>query len=109
MENHPEDVLDEILGEMGSNLDQTQSDPFQPFEEEPKSPDFLNTLEPSKMITEGANEQNLCENVSQLPTNEPGANSLSTDVTEPSVEQLIAIVYLFRLSLLCKFTFISNS
>ena len=68
MDNHPEDVPDEILGEMGSNLDQARSDLFQPFQEEPKSPDFLNTLELLKMITEDTNEQNLCENVSQLPT-----------------------------------------
>ena len=36
MENHPEDVPDEILGEIGSNFDHAQSDPFQPFERSPR-------------------------------------------------------------------------
>ena len=43
MENHPEHVPDEILGEIGSNFDHAQSDPFQPFEKEPKNPKSVST------------------------------------------------------------------
>ena len=70
---------------MGSNFDHGRSDPFQPFEKEPKSPksvDFLITLEPS---TDDTNEQDLCESVALLPSKEPGANLSSS---EPSVEAL---------------------
>ena len=76
MENHLEDVPDEILSEMGSNFDHGRSDPFQPFEKVPKSPksgDFTITLEPS---TEDTNEQHLCESVALLPSKEPGVNLL---------------------------------
>ena len=60
MDNHPEDVPDEILGEIGSELNQARSVPFQPFEIEFKSPrsqggndvDFSNASEPMEMITD---------------------------------------------------------
>ena len=92
MENHPEDVPDEILGEMGGNFDHVRSDPFQPFEEEPKSPksvDFLNTLKPP---TED-NEQNSCERAN-LSSSEPSVERMSASTSSYNSEPLSVITEL---------------
>ena len=98
MDNHPEDVPDEILDEIGSVLDQAQSDPFQPFESEFKSPrsqggndgDFSNASEPMEMIT-GDIEQSSCKEMSQLPVSQPGRDpssaSDSDSIDKPSLEK----------------------
>ena len=84
MECHPEDVPDEILGEMGSNFENARSDPFQPFEKEPSS---VNT---NICIRKHC----LCENVSLLRSNEAGVNLSSS---EPSVEQISGSISYYTL------------
>ena len=97
MDNHPEEVPDKILGEIGSELDQARSDSFQSFESEFKSPssegvnsgDFLNAFELSGMIT-GDIEQSSGDQMLQSPVSQPRRDSSSTNdsnnIGKPSLE-----------------------